>query len=212
MLSFYDLGRSLDPLHRREWLRVGGLSVMGLSLPTLLGSRAVKAAPVLPANPLSGDLGATFGRAKNVIFLWLQGGPPQHETFDPKPDAPLEIRGPFKPIHTNVPGVEFSELLPRTSRYADQMAVVRSLTVRDLNPPLGVRALLGAETDDGFEFDFTQDRLMLDTRTLIGKYQGGGFGPTVQLDDGTLVTSYSYRGDDDKTHLEVVRWKAPPLP
>ena len=61
----------------------------------------------------------------------------------------------------------------------------------------------------GFEFDLGRDRIMLDTRTRIGKSQGGGFGPTVQLDDGTLVTSYSYRGDDDNTHLEVVRWKAP---
>jgi hypothetical protein len=106
---------------------------MGLSLPTLLGSRAVKAAPVLPTNPLSGDLGATLGRAKNIIFLWLQGGPPQHETFDPEPNAPLEIRGPFKPIDTNVPGIQFSELLPRTALYTDQMAVVRSLSTRDDN-------------------------------------------------------------------------------
>ena len=51
---------------------------------------------------------------------------------------------------------------------------------------------------------------MLDTRTPIGKSQGGGFGPTVQLKDGTLVTSYSYRGKDDKTHLEVARWRIPP--
>lgn len=93
-------------------------------------------------------------------------------------------------------------------RLRDQRLLL-TFTVRDLHPPLGVRALLGTETDDGFEFDFAHDRLMLDTRTLIGKYQGGGFGPTVQLDDGTLVTSYSYRGDDDKTHLEVIRWKAP---
>ena len=133
MFSLHDLGRSGDPLHRREWLRVGGLSALGISLPTLLRPRAAAGMPVLSKNPLSGDLGATFGRARNVIFLWLQGGPPQHETFDPKPDAPLEIRGPFKPISTNVPGVQFSELLPRTSRYADQMAVVRSLSTRDDN-------------------------------------------------------------------------------
>jgi len=93
-------------------------------------------------------------------------------------------------------------------RLRDQRLLL-TFTVRDLHPPLGLRALLGTETDDGFEFDFAHDRLMLDTRTPIGKYQGGGFGPTVQLDDGTLVTSYSYRGDDDKTHLEVIRWKAP---
>lgn len=74
-----------------------------------------------------------FGRAKNVIFLWLQGGPPQHETFDPKPDAPLEIRGPFKPIQTNVPGIEFCELLPRTAQRADKLAVIRSLATDDNN-------------------------------------------------------------------------------
>ena len=84
-----------------------------------------------------------------------------------------------------------------------------TFTVRDLTPPLGVRAIAGVETDDGFEFDFAHDRIMLDTRTPMDKSQGGGFGPTVELDDGTLVTSYSYRGEDDKTHLEVVRWRLP---
>lgn len=90
-----------------------------------------------------------------------------------------------------------------------QGGLLLTFTVRDLKPPLGVRALIGQETDDGFLFDFTADRLVLDARTPIGRYQGGGFGPTVQLADGTLVTSYSYRGDDDKTHLEVVRWRLP---
>jgi hypothetical protein len=52
---------------------------------------------------------------------------------------------------------------------------------------------------------------MLDASTPLGKRQGGGFGPTVQLDDGTLVTSYSWRGPDEKTHLEVVRWRMPSL-
>src|SRR5205807_2191806 len=67
------------------------------------------------------------------IFLWLQGGPPQHETFDPKPDAPAEIRGEFKPIATNVPGIRFSELLPRTARLADKLAVIRTLSTNDDN-------------------------------------------------------------------------------
>ncbi|HAA49903.1 MAG TPA: DUF1501 domain-containing protein, partial [Planctomycetaceae bacterium] len=65
--------------------------------------------------------------AKSVIYVWLQGGPPQHETFDPKPDAPSGIRGVFSPIQTNVPGVQFCELLPRTARIADKLAVVRSM-------------------------------------------------------------------------------------
>jgi hypothetical protein len=83
-----------------------------------------------------------------------------------------------------------------------------TFTVRKRNPPLGVRALFGVEKEDGFQFDFGHDRVMLDTTT--GKReQGGGFGPTVQLPDGTLVTCCSYRGADNKTHLEVIRWRAP---
>lgn len=103
---------------------------------------------------------------------------------------------------------DYGEMYMSLLRLKDKRLLL-TFTVRDLKPPLGVRALIGEETDDGFHFDFAQDRIMLDTRTPIGKYQGGGFGPTVQLDDGTLVTSYSYRGEDDKTHLEVIRWKVP---
>lgn len=103
---------------------------------------------------------------------------------------------------------DYGEMYMSLLRLHDRRLLL-TFTVRDLSPPLGVRALLGTETEDGFQFDFTKDRLMLDTRTPVGKYQGGGFGPTVQLEDDTLVTSYSYRGEDDKTHLEVVRWKPP---
>jgi len=125
MFSLHDKATILcDGISRREWLRVGGLSVLGLSLPDLL--RAAE-------RPAKQPHGTTFGRAKNVIFLWLQGGPPQHETFDPKPDAPAEIRGPFKPIATNVPGIRFCELLPRTARLADKLAIVRSLATNDDN-------------------------------------------------------------------------------
>jgi hypothetical protein len=106
---------------------------------------------------------------------------------------------------------DYGEMYMSLLRLRDQRLLL-TFTVRDLHPPLGVRAIVGQETEDGFEFDFTHDRLMLDTRTPVGKYQGGGFGPTVQLNDGTLVTAYSYRGDDDKTYLEVARWKAPLSP
>jgi hypothetical protein len=133
MFALHDRpARLCDGIHRRELLRVGGLSVLGLSLPALLQARP---APSVPA---------TFGRAKNVIFLWLQGGPPQHETFDPKPDAPAEVRGEFKPIRTNVPGVHFCELLPRTAAIADKLAVVRSLcTHSDLHDASGYWVLTG---------------------------------------------------------------------
>jgi Protein of unknown function (DUF1501) len=136
MLSFLEQGPRLNGgLSRREWLRVGGLGVLGLSLPQLLAAEhAARAAPTpAPTELARGLSGAMFGRAKNVIFLWLQGGPPQHETFDPKPDAPAEVRGLFRPIQTNVPGIQFCELLPRTAQRADKLAIIRSLATDDNN-------------------------------------------------------------------------------
>lgn len=103
---------------------------------------------------------------------------------------------------------DYGEMYMSILRLKDRRLLL-TFTVRDLNPPLGVRALLGTETNDGFEFDFGKDRLVLDAKTPIGTAQGGGFGPTVQLADGTLVTSYSYRGEDNEPHLEVVRWRLP---
>ena len=134
MLSFRDrANRMCQGFSRREWLRVGGLSSLGLSLAGLLSAQSAPAAARRTSPLVDGLSGAMFGRARNVIFLWLQGGPPQHETFDPKPEAPLEIRGPFRPIQTNVPGIDFCELLPRTAQRADRLAVIRSLATDDNN-------------------------------------------------------------------------------
>ncbi len=108
--------------NRRELMRMGGISLAGLSLSRLMEAEALAA-------PTSSD--GSFGRAKNIIFLYLNGGPPQHETFDPKPDAPAEVRGPFNPIQTNIPGIQFCELLPRTAAIADKLAVVRSMATDD---------------------------------------------------------------------------------
>ena len=106
-------------LSRREWLRVGGLGCLGLSLPGLWQRQAVAA-----------EIGkvASFGRAKACIILFLAGGPPQHETWDPKPDAPREVRGDIHSIPTSVPGVHFSETLPHSARIAHRLAIIRSMT------------------------------------------------------------------------------------
>src|SRR6266516_3406953 len=134
MFSIEDLAhKRSDHISRREWLRVGGLGALGLSLSGLLRAGQASQPPARMGAPPINLRGSTFGKAKNVIFLWLQGGPPQHETFDPKPDAPVDIRGPFKPIATNVPGIRFCELLPRTARHADKLAVIRSLHTDDDN-------------------------------------------------------------------------------
>jgi len=103
---------------------------------------------------------------------------------------------------------DYGEMYMSVLRLRDQRLLL-TFTVRKRRPPLGVRAVPGVEHDDGFTFDFEHDRLMLDTKTG-SRYQGGGFGPTVQLADDTLVTCCSYRGQDDKTHLEVMRWRLPP--
>ncbi len=76
---------------------------------------------------------SSFGRAKSVIYLYMSGGPSQYETFDPKPDAPAEIRGSFSPISTNVPGTQICELLPRTATMVDRLAIVRSFSTDDPN-------------------------------------------------------------------------------
>jgi len=104
-------------------MQIGSLTLGGLSLPQLLqADRRTQPGPISDK---------AFGRAKNVIFLYLAGGPPQHETFDPKPAAPQEIRGPFQPISTNIPGIQFCELLPRTAAMADRIAVCRSMATDD---------------------------------------------------------------------------------
>jgi len=122
MFTIRDTGSRLcDGLTRRDWLRIGGLSAVGLSLPGLLEARTAS------ANTSS----TSFGKAKSCIFLFLLGGPPQHETWDPKPDAPAEIRGEFKPLATNVPGIQIGELMPQTARFMDKIAALRAVSTDD---------------------------------------------------------------------------------
>lgn len=106
-----------DGLTRRDLLQAGALG--GLGLAELLRLREASAAA--PAR-------TGFGQAKSCILLFLFGSPSQHDTFDPKPDAPAEIRGELKPIASRVPGLHMCELFPRLARLADQVTIVRSLT------------------------------------------------------------------------------------
>jgi hypothetical protein len=122
MLSFRDRGgRLCDGLTRREVLRVGGLAALGLSWPMLLRGQPAAAA----------EVGGGFGRARSCILLFLMGGPPQHSTWDPKPDAPAEVRGDFGPIATNVPGIRVSSLLPQLARQADKLCLLRAVSTGD---------------------------------------------------------------------------------
>jgi hypothetical protein len=107
---------------RRDLLHVGGLGAFGLSLPAFL--RATERAGSRPP-PAAGS---HFGRAKACILLFPYGSPPQHETFDPKPDALPEIRGELKSIPTVLPGVRVGEGLSRVAAVLDRLTVVRSMT------------------------------------------------------------------------------------
>lgn len=104
-------GLCRGPLHRRGFLRIGSLALGGLKLPDLLAARAIAGQP----------------SDTSVILFWMWGGPSQFETWDPKPDAPDTIRGPFKPIATSVPGMNICELFPLQAKIAEKFSLVRSL-------------------------------------------------------------------------------------
>src|SRR5437867_934775 len=119
MLSFHSgLTRNCEAVTRRDFLRVGTIGVLGLSLPALLRQRA---------------LGGVDPKKDNIscILMWMQGGPSHIDTMDPKPDAPLEIRGEFKAIPTCLPGVQLSEHLPKLAQHLDKTSILRSLTSPD---------------------------------------------------------------------------------
>jgi uncharacterized protein (DUF1501 family) len=107
--------RTCQTLHRRAFLQAGAASVLGLSLADLLRAKAA---------------GEGSGPAKAVILLWLWGGPSQLDTFDPKPNAPLDYRGPFGTIPTRLPGVRFCELFPQLAKLSDRFSLVRTLVTQ----------------------------------------------------------------------------------
>src|SRR5262245_39038510 len=109
----HDFKRQFHPggWTRRELLRAGALGLFGLSVPDLLKGRAAALPQTRPAS---------FGRAKSCILLFMWGGPAHQDTWDLKPEAPREIRGEFRPISTNVPGIQICEHFPRLARRVDK--------------------------------------------------------------------------------------------
>jgi hypothetical protein len=103
-------------MSRREWIRVGSIGLAGLSLDGLFRLQRASAAT-----------GPPRGRAKSAILLFLSGGPAHMDMWDLKPDAPEEVRGTFRPIDTNVAGIQVCEHMPRMARVMDRCAIVRSV-------------------------------------------------------------------------------------
>lgn len=109
--------RNCNGIRRRDCLQLGLHSLTGLGLVNLLRSRGQASERAV----------APEREADSCILIWLDGGPTHYETFDPKPDAPSEIRGEFKPIDTSVPGLSYSEHLPRLAAIAEKCSVIRSI-------------------------------------------------------------------------------------
>src|SRR3954454_6200787 len=104
-------------LSRRRCLRLGGLGMLGLSLPRLPRADAARPRPA----------------AKSCVLFLLHGGPSQLDIWDLKPSAPAEVRGEFRPIATRVPGIRITEHLPRLAKLAHQFSIVRSMTHTAVN-------------------------------------------------------------------------------
>jgi len=117
-----------DGVARRDFLRLGCLSTLGLSLAGFLRLQAQSPIPT--------------AHARSCILLWLDGGPSHIDTFDPKPDAPVEVRSPFASIPTSIAGVHLCEHLPRTAQQMRHIALIRSLTHELGNHDTGTRFLL----------------------------------------------------------------------
>jgi hypothetical protein len=115
--------RLCDGLTRRELLQLGSLGGLGLTAPAWVGTPAARAGARDAVGRLPG-----FGQAKACILLFMYGSPSQIETFDPKPDAPVEIRGELSSIASSVPGLSVCERLPRLAQVMDKLTVIRSVS------------------------------------------------------------------------------------
>ncbi len=111
--------RDCEGIRRRDFLRIGSLAGVGVSLPMMLAQKQALA----KQGKSSQDV--------NCILVWTRGGTSHHDTFDPKPDAPANVRGEFKTIDTSVPGVKFAEVCPKFAKEAHRFAVLRSLNPRN---------------------------------------------------------------------------------
>lgn len=160
----------------------------------------------------------TFAAASGKLLHWIRVGPPS-------PMHPMNDGRPVPSGHDNVDRTmlcesadegmtwtnlrsfgDYGKLYPRTMRLRDGRMMV-TYTQRALGAALGLRAVFSH--DDGETWDFENDQIIIDAKTPPGMWSGGGFGSTVELDDGTMVSCYSYRDGKDVLHVEAARWRLP---
>ena len=170
MLTFHgESQRFCDRFARRDFFRIGGLAIGGLTLPRLLQAEQ-----------------ASVGRAtgKSIINIYLAGGPTHLDTFDLKPTAPREFRGEFQPIPTNVPGMQICELMPKLCEVGDKFSVIRSISgLRDEHAP--------QQSDSGWS---EQSLRNMGGRPGIGSVMSKLWGPSQTTAHGTAPTFVDLTG------------------
>ena len=170
MFSFHGQSqRFCDRFARRDFFRIGGLAIGGLTLPKLLQAEQ-----------------ASAGRAtgKSIINIYLAGGPTHLDTFDLKPTAAREFRGEFQPIPTNVPGMQICELMPKLSQVGDKFSVIRSISgLRDEHAP--------QQSDSGWS---EQSLRNMGGRPGIGSVMSKLWGPSQTTANGTAPTFVDLTG------------------
>ncbi len=193
------LTRDCQGVRRREFLRVGSAGFAGLTLANLLRAEA---AP--PARARS--------RAESCIFIYLAGGPSHHETFDPKPSAPLRIRGPWGAIPTRVPGTFFGEMLPQLAEQAERFALLRALNhTNGLHNPWPVMTgNMQQRTTLGAAVSFLKRRAETELPAFIN------LGPKLSIGGGVLGASHDpleiadpMRGDRSLAEFVLAQGIAP---
>jgi hypothetical protein len=187
MLTIFSKRRQrfCDGLSRRDFLRVGALGVGGLSLADLLRLRAHAGPPARP---------------KSVIMILLPGGPSHLDMYDMKPDAPVEFRGEFKPIKSNVPGMDLCELMPLQAKIMDKMAILR-----------GVKFDTGPLCGHGYRQLFTGVSPVEPHRPSFGSVVSKVRGLTAEMPPYVSLTGYSrVNGDalfrEDPAYLGPAHW------
>src|SRR5439155_8853259 len=131
-----------ERFHRCEVIRVGVLSFMGLSLSKYYALADGQKASGVRRDIPNAQRPTPNASADSVILIWLAGGPSHLDTWDLKPDAPLEIRGNFKPLETSVSGIQISEHMPKVAKQADKLCIVRSVTSPTAAHEIGTHYML----------------------------------------------------------------------
>lgn len=190
--------RCSGPASRRDILRMGLCGTAGLALPDVLRLQGASAAAAVPPDT-------------SVILLFCHGGPSHMDTYDLKPEAPAEYRGPFKPIKTNVPGLEICELFPRQAKIADKFALIRSVSHGNFGHQDGAQAFLTGRAITGVK-DKPDNPDWIAVTARLREERSGSLPPSVGLPPveysgpGFLGPSYApfvVQGDPERAVFSV---------